>query len=181
MRLGSVTVNPKPGWMPSLTKLAENRASGAPTRKSGGEGEAEPAPDGRPLHGRNHRRLRGEQPHALSIKHARGISEAILGELLVAGSLLAARAEVRPGTEGLAVGGEHDGSTRRIVVAFGVGIGDLRDQVAIEEVVRRPVDLHRGDVTVHTHVDVRKIAGHDLPLMRKGRRMVADTQLGNRT
>ena len=44
IRRGSVTVSPKPGWMPSLAKLAANRACGAATRKSAVNAKPKPPP-----------------------------------------------------------------------------------------------------------------------------------------
>lgn len=45
---GSVWVRPKPGWMPSLAKLALNRASGQATRKSAMAARPRPPPTAAP-------------------------------------------------------------------------------------------------------------------------------------
>ena len=53
---GRVTVRPNPWWSPSRAKLAANRDSGQPTRKSAVQANPESAAYGRPLYGGDDRR-----------------------------------------------------------------------------------------------------------------------------
>ncbi len=48
IRRGKVQVNPKPGWKPSFTKLAVNRASGEAMRISATIASPNPAPTAAP-------------------------------------------------------------------------------------------------------------------------------------
>ena len=127
--------------------------------------EPEPAADGGALHRRHHRLFGAEQTDAFSVKQAGGVLETVFGELGAVGAVVAAGAEVGAGAERLAVGSQHDGAALRIVVQRAIGVGDLRDEIAVEEIVRRPVDLHGGDVAFQTDVDVGERAGHALPLL----------------
>ena len=116
--------------------------------------QAQTAADGGTLDCSDHRRLRGEQPDPLAVQQSRGVPEAVLGKLRVAGRRLATRAEVGTGAERLAVGSQHNGPALGIVVEFAVGVGDLGDQLPVEEIVRRSVDFDGRDTIREAHVDV---------------------------
>jgi hypothetical protein len=55
-------------------------------------------------------------------------------------------AEVGPGAEGFALTAQQDGAAGGILVQRLQRVGELADQVEVEEVVRGALDLDGGDV-----------------------------------
>ena len=120
--------------------------------------EAEPAADGRALHGGDNRLLGAVQPVAFDIEVE---DRLVLVELGRAVCVVArAAAEIGAGAEGLALRGEYDGAAVRVVVQGLAGGGDFLDQGHVEEVVRRPPDLDKRDVTGFLDADILERA-HD--------------------
>ena len=124
------------------------------------ERKTQAAADGRPLHGADHRLSGAKQADALPVHQTGEVLEAGLGELRGAGLLPLAGAEIGAGAERFAVRGKQDDAAGRIFIQGLVGVRQLGDQAAVEEIVRRPVDLHRGDPVRQAEVDVGKFAGH---------------------
>ena len=99
------------------------------------------------LHGGNDGRLRLEQAHRLLVEVAAAGAAGWLGDLaIVIGG--GGGGELGAGAEGAALGSENDGAHVRFLVEGVVGAGDGADEGDIEVVVRRAVDLNRGNVVV---------------------------------
>src|SRR5262249_1719156 len=91
-----------------------------------------------------------EQPDCLFVEVASGATAAPLGH----GAGIHPLGEIRAGAERSAFGGEHDRPAARIGIELLEGLGDLRDQLAVKEIVRWPAHLDRGDEAVLADTDI---------------------------
>ena len=89
--------------MPSFTKFAPNRASGAATAEIGNQRQPETSPDGRALDRAHYGSLVSEQAGCFAVENSGGVSEAILGKIPAPGIVVLSRAEIRAGAEVLSL------------------------------------------------------------------------------
>ena len=132
---------------------AEPREVGREARLRAGDAQvrhqrqAEPAADRRAVDGADDRLGGAEEAHRLDVEVARLPRLGLLDQHVLH---VGAVAELGAGAEGGALGRQHDGAAGVVLVERLAGVGDLADQLDVEEVVRRPPDLdgrhHVGEI-----------------------------------
>jgi len=138
---------PKPGWKPSLTKLAANL-------EIGHQGEAEARAHRRALDRRHDRLLGREQAHRLLVeridpRHARAAD---------AGG----RGQIRPGAERLAGGAQNADAQGLVGVDIVQGVGQVAHQLDADEIIRRPINLQQGHMPLNASGNLSVLVFHQV-------------------
>ena len=114
------------------------RARNAEIRR---QGQAQPAPHRRTLHGSDDWKCTREHPHRSLIQHAGLKLAPVIGPVC---------RQLGTCAEMLALRAQHDRAAAGAPIERLIGVRERRHQLDVEVVVRRPVDLDRGDeVLVH--------------------------------
>ena len=122
--------------------MALNRASAAGDAEIGNQREAEPAADRGAMHRADDRLSGAEQAARLLVEMPAGAAAAAFGDRAGVHALR----EIGAGAERAAFGGEHDRAALRVGVEPLERVADLGDQLAVEEIMRRPAHLDRRDI-----------------------------------
>jgi len=140
------------GMNPELHEIRPKAGVGRHHSKVGYERKPEPSANRRALYRRHYRFRTGEEANGVLIKTASGGRNFVAG----AGS---PRIEVSSGAEGPAFGGEHESSAVVVAIHRLECVREILNELRIEVVVRRPVNLDQSDVAVqpNRHVAVFQI------------------------
>ena len=89
--------------------------------------------------------LTSEQPHSLDVQRIFTSARRRLAALRIAIRKVRARAER------LALGTEHQGAALGLIVERLEGVGEIANQIEVEEIVGRPVNLELGYIAVERY------------------------------